>query len=173
MNQSLAAGAAAAATSLNNKENRKSSDAPENFILEDFFSGKTVAHAKFAAINGVVRKFRIDITGTWEENALKLHEKFEFDDGETDTKNWVFRKVADGKYIANREDMLKPVEATLRNRTLKYTYLIYLDSANQSNVVRFMDRITMVDDRTLKNTAVIFKFGIPVGLVTGIFRKQD
>ena len=102
MNQSLAAGAAAAATSLNNKEKRKSSDTPEDFILEDFFSGKTVAHAKFAAINGVVRNFRIDITGTWEENALKLHEQFEFDDGETDTKNWLFRKVADGKYIANR-----------------------------------------------------------------------
>ncbi len=158
---------------LSNSINIEPPDAPQEFVLEDFFSGRTIANAKFLAINGVVRKFRIDITGTWEDNSLRLHEQFEFDNGETDTKNWLFKKIADGKYIANREDMLKPVEATLRNRTLRYTYLIYLNSTDQSNVVRFRDWITMTDDRTLKNTAIVFKFGIPVGFVTGSFQKQD
>lgn len=173
MIQSLAAGFAAAATSLNKAAKRGNHRSQDEFILENFFSGKTVAHARFAAINGLTRKFRIDITGIYDGNTLRLHEEFLFDDGETDTKTWHFRKIADGKYMAHREDMLKPVEAILRNGTLRYTYLIYLDSANQSNVVRFRDRISMIDKRTLKNTAIIFKYGIPVGKVTATFQKQD
>ena len=109
----------------------------------------------------------------WENDILRLHEEFEFDDGEVDTKTWQFRKIADGKYLANREDLLQPVEAIIRDGTLRYTYLLYLDPATQKNLVRFRDRITMINKRTLKNTAIVLKFGIPVGLVTGVFEKQQ
>ncbi|MEM6462772.1 MAG: DUF3833 family protein [Pseudomonadota bacterium] len=171
MIQTITTGLTAVAASFNGAAN--ASESGGQFVLEDFFVGRTVAEAKFTAINGVKRHFRIDITGVWENDTLSLHEEFSFEDGETDTKIWYFEKKAKGRYIASRSDLLRPVEATIRNNTLRYTYSLYLDPENRKNVVLFRDRITVVDNRTLQNTAVVHKFGIPVGLVRGTFVKQD
>lgn len=173
MIQSLATGLTTAAAALKTKTTDKNPGMREPFVLEDFFTGHTTAQARFAAINGLKREFRIDITGEWENDTLALHESFEFDDGEKDEKTWLFRKLADGQYIANRADLLRPVDATIRNGTLRYSYSLYLDAAGKNNVVRFIDRITMADAQTLKNRAIVCKFGIPVGLVTGTFHKQS
>ena len=151
---------------------RKSTFPEKDFDLGEFFAGRTVAQAKFLAINGFNRSFRIDVTGFQNSGKITLHENFKFDDGEVDTKTWHFRKIAEGRYVANRDDLLQPVEATIRNGTLRYTYHLYLDPVQKKNVVRFKDRITMVNKHTLKNTAIVFKYGIPVGLVTGLFQKQ-
>lgn len=171
MIQTIATGistAAASLTTATHSEHRTQ----EQFVLEDFFAGHTIAHAEFAAINGLRRSFQIDITSVWESDTLSLHEKFAFEDGETDQKIWQFEKVADGKYVANREDLLRPVEATIHNGTLRYSYKLFLNPTQKKNVVRFRDRITIVDERTLINKALVFKYGIPVGKVSGIFLKQ-
>lgn len=172
MIRQISSGVAAAVTSLNFPTNRSEPIVPSEFALEDFFSGQVVAEARFVAINGVKRHFRIKVTGVFENDNLRLHEEFEFDDGETDTKTWHFRKISDGRYMASREDLHRPVEAIIRNETLRYSYVLYMDPHQRKNAVRFWDKITRIDHRTLKNTAVVFKFGIPVGLVTGTFRKQ-
>jgi hypothetical protein len=169
MIHAIATGVGTATASLNSASHRRTQ---EPFVLEDFFAGRTIAHAGFAAISGLRRDFQIDITGVWKSNTLSLHETFAFDDGETDHKTWQFEKVADGKYVANREDLLRPVHATIQTSTLRYSYSLFLNPAQKKNVVRFRDRITMVDERTLINKAIVFKYGIPVGRVTGIFLKQ-
>lgn len=144
----------------------------DRFTLEEFFAGHTTADAQFRAINGIHRKFRIDINGRWKDNSLFLHESFQFDDGEAYEKNWEFKKLSEGRYLANREDIVRPATATISGNTLRYNYLLYLDPANHADIVRFRDRITRLDNRTLRNTAVVFKFGIPVAMVTGVFWRE-
>lgn len=173
MIQTITTGISTAAASLNVATYLRHKDCHEQFVLEDFFVGRTVAQGRFAAINGVKRDFRIDITGVWESNTLSLQEKFVYSDGERDEKTWQFTKVADGDYVANREDLLRPVKATIQNSTLRYSYSLYLNPTQKKNLFRFRDRITMVDAQTLTNKAIVFKYGIPVGHVTGIFRKQS
>ncbi|MEM9104006.1 MAG: DUF3833 family protein [Pseudomonadota bacterium] len=172
MIQSITSSVTAFAASLNGAASPAGSSAQGHFVLEDFFEGHTFADATFSAINGVRRHFRIEINGVWSGGVLSLHEVFTFDDGETDQKTWHFEKVAKGKYIANREDLLQPVEAVIRDDTLRYTYSLYLDSDQKKNVVLFKDRITLLDDHTLKNRAVVHKFGLPVGMVKGTFTKH-
>jgi hypothetical protein len=38
-----------------------------DFALEDFFGGRSAAEGEFKAINGVDRKFRVALTGRWNE----------------------------------------------------------------------------------------------------------
>ena len=169
MIQTLSTGIRTVVGSIGPSEERQPS--PMSFILEEFFAGQAVAEARFIAINGVNRRFRIDINGKWAQDTLTLHEKFNFDDGETDEKTWRFTKTAENTYMAHREDVVRPVRAVISSNTLRYSYLLYLDPANSANVVRFRDKIQMVGERTLKNTAIVTKFGIPVALVTGTFTK--
>lgn len=173
MIQSITTSVTALAASLNGAAKPQGSYARGQFALEDFFEGHTVADAAFWAINGIRRNFHIEITGVWNNGVLSLHEDFRFEDGETDHKTWRFEKISESKYIANREDLLQPVEADIRDGSLRYTYSLYLDAEQKKNVVLFKDRITMVDEQTLKNTAVVHKFGLPVGLVRGTFKKQS
>ena len=169
MIQSRSTGIRPGVGSIGPSQDRRAS--PSSFVLEKFFTGQAVAEARFIAINGVNRRFRIDITGDWSQDTLTLHEEFSFDDGETDEKTWRFQKIAENTYMASREDVVRPVRALISNNTLRYSYLLHLDPANSANVVRFRDKIQMVGERTLKNTATVFKYGIPVALVTGTFTK--
>jgi hypothetical protein len=61
--------------------------------LEDFFKGKTYAYGSFGAINGTSRSFRVDLTGHVRGKVLTLREDFRYDDGERDTKTWVFTRT--------------------------------------------------------------------------------
>lgn len=139
--------------------------AAENFTLENFFTGRTVAYGKFTAINGVKRTFKVDLNGKWDGKTLKLVERFKYDDGVTDTKIWHFNKTAPGRYSGRRSDVLGETELRIRGNTARYGYKLFLDSQNRRNLVRFRDKMVLLENGTVRNTATVFKYGFPVGRV--------
>ena len=51
-------------------------------VLENFFSGKTVARGVFEDRFGNIKKyFKVDIVGTWNGKTLILEENFVYNDG--------------------------------------------------------------------------------------------
>ena len=143
----------------------------QTFTFEDYFQGKTVAYGKFSAINGVKRTFRVDLNGTWNGKTLKLVEKFVYDDGIRETKIWYFTKTAEGKYIGKRSDVKGIANVSIRGNTARYGYELYLDAKNRKNLVQFKDKRGLRRDGTVKNTATVSKFGIPVGKVVVNFAR--
>ena len=151
-----------------------SAHAAETFRFEDYFRGKTVAFGRFKAINGVDRRFRVDLVGTWNGKTLKLVEYFKYDDGERDTKTWYFTKTGEGRYTGTRDDVKGDTKVRVRGNTARYSYRLYLDAENRSNLVRFRDKMVLRDDGTVRNTATVFKSILPVGRVEVIFvRPKD
>ena len=144
------------------------------FTFEDYFKGRTVAYGKFSAINGVKRTFRVDLNGTWNGKTLKLVEKFKYDDGERDTKIWYFTKTGPGRYIGKRSDVLGTAKVRIRGNTARYGYRLYLDAKNKTNLVGFRDRMVLLKDGTVRNTATVFKTIFPVGrVVVNFARARD
>lgn len=139
--------------------------AAENFTLENYFVGRTVAYGKFTAINGVKRTFKVDLNGSWDGTTLKLVERFKYDDGVGDTKIWYFTKTASGRYSGRRSDVPGETEMRIRGNTARYGYKLFLDANNRENLVRFRDKMVLLDDGTVRNTATVFKYGFPVGRV--------
>lgn len=133
--------------------------------LEDFFKGKTYAYGSFGAINGTSRSFRVDLTGNVRGKVLTLREDFRYDDGERDTKTWVFTRTGPNTYSGTREDVLGETTVRLSGNTARFTYRVDLNPGGKPNIVRFHDKLVLKDDGTLRNTALVTKFLLPVARV--------
>lgn len=144
-------------------------------VLEDFFRGKTFGKGVFeSSIAGVYRPFTVTLTGSWDPKTftLRLREDFVYEDGERDSKTWFFQKVADGRYIGQRADVLGPANVrTAADGSLQFSYIARLETDNGPLLFRFDDTLQQVDRRTVRNTARVMKAGIPVGKVDLTFRK--
>jgi len=144
------------------------------FAFEDYFRGNTVAFGKFSAINGVKRTFRVNLHGTWNGKTLKLVEKFRYDDGVRETKIWYFTKTGPGQYSGTRSDVPGEAKVRIRGNVARYGYKLYLDAENRKNLVRFKDKMVLKDNGIVRNTATVFKYGLPVGrVVVNFARARD
>ncbi|WP_425088053.1 DUF3833 family protein [Stappia sp.] len=148
--------------------------ASKPLVLEDYFRGRAVGTGVFeSGIAGVRREFRVVTHGTWNPKTftLRLREDFQYDDGERDTKVWFFQKVADNRYIGTRSDVLNPVTITTGGPQIKFNYAAEVETKDGPVAVRFFDTLTLVDRRTLRNTADVMKYGLVIGTVDLTFKK--
>lgn len=133
--------------------------------LEDFFKGKTYAYGSFGAITGLSRSFRVDLTGKVRGKVLTLREDFRYDDGERDTKTWIFTRTGPNTYSGTREDVIGQTMVRLSGNTARFTYRVDLNPGGDPNIVRFHDKLVLRDDGTLRNTALVTKFALPIARV--------
>jgi hypothetical protein len=141
--------------------------------LEDFFRGKTYAYGTFGAINGLHRSFRVDLTGTVRGNVLTLHEDFRYDDGERDTKTWIFTRTGPNTYTGTREDVLGETTVRISGNTARFNYRVDLNNNDgKPDIVRFYDKLVLKDDGTLRNTALVTKLVFPVARVKVNFARS-
>ncbi|MGF0537747.1 DUF3833 family protein [Agrobacterium sp. ES01] len=143
----------------------------KDFTLEGYFTGKTSATGHFSAINGIKRDFTVDLTGRWNGKILTLREDFLYSDGERDRKTWRFTKTGPSTYSGTREDVSGKVKVRIEGNTARFTYLVFLDSENRKNQVRFWDKMVLGKNGKMLNTALVTKFGFPVAKTTVKFQK--
>lgn len=146
--------------------------AAADFRLEEYFAGRTYADGRFSAITGLRRDFKVVLNGRWNGRTLTLVEDFVYADGERDRKTWRFTKTGPNTYKGTREDVVGETLVTVTGDTARFTYLVYLDSENRKNLVRFHDTMTLRDDGTVQNKALVTKFGLPVGSTRVDFRRD-
>lgn len=140
--------------------------------LEEFFKGTTHAYGKFTAINGTKREFRVLLDGKWDGKTLVLREDFFYSDGEKDVKTWRFTKTSPTTYSGTREDVKGTTTVRVKGNTAKFSYTVDLDNGPETNFVKFRDTLTLKEDGTLRNTAWVSKFGIPVARVAVNFARS-
>lgn len=140
--------------------------------LEEFFKGTTHAYGKFSAINGKKREFRVLLNGKWNGKTLVLREDFFYTDGERDVKTWRFTKTSANTYSGTREDVQGTTTVKVKGNTAKFSYTVDLDNGPKTNFVKFRDILTLKEDGTLRNTARVSKFGIPVAKVAVNFARS-
>ena len=62
----------------------------------------------------------------------------------------------------------------IRGNTARYGYKLYLDAKNRDNLVRLRDKMVLLPDGTVRNTATVFKSILPVGrVVVNFARAKD
>ena len=138
-----------------------------------FFTGKTVADGKFAAINGVKMDFKVKLTGHWDGRRLMLVEDFTYSDGVKNRKTWRMTKTGEGRYTGTREDVVGTATVKVSGQTARFSYLVDIDEGPGQNIVRFYDTLKFAaDNRTMKNTALVTKYGLPVARVRVDFQRK-
>ena len=147
------------------------------FDLFNFFKGKSIAYGIFEDRFGKLRRqFRVNITGTINNNTLILDEKFLYDDGEKSSRIWKIKKISDQssvKYRGSAEDIEGFAEGESVGNALNWSYNIYLNIKGTNLKVKFNDWIYQQDKNIAINRAYVSKFGIDIGSVTLVFLRGE
>ncbi len=146
----------------------------EPFVMEKFFAGKTEARGVFESkIAGVYRTFSVTTYGKLKGNVFTLVEDFKYDDGEKGRKTWIFTKIAEGRYEGTREDVVGKADIYQEGDSIKLKYMIDVPSKDGSTQrVSFDDTITGTSNKTAVNTALVYKYFLPVAGVRVDFVKK-
>ena len=149
-----------------------SSNKPE-LNLFSYFLGQTKGYGIVQDRKGnLTRQFVVDINGSIEpDGSLKLHEKFDWSDGEKSTRTWIITKNGKHLYTGNAEDVARPADGTAYGNVLNWQYVLNLKVGDTSWKIKFDDWMFLVTDKVLINRAKMSKFGLTVGEVTIVFQK--
>jgi hypothetical protein len=142
--------------------------------LQEYFDGNITAWGQFQDRSGmVIKRFRVDMTGTWVGNEGTLDERFTYDDGSTQQRIWKIKKHDNGRYTGRADDVIGEAQGTAAGPALQWSYTLALPVDGKIYNVRFNDWMYLHDKHTMMNRAVMSKFGVKLGEITLTFRKED
>ncbi|MFC0168539.1 DUF3833 domain-containing protein [Pseudoduganella danionis] len=142
--------------------------------LPSYFLGTTHAWGMFQRRGGtVVKRFKVEITGTGDAQQLTLDERFRYDDGTTQRRVWHLTRGADGRWLGRADDVEGEAQGEVAGNALHWQYTLLLPIDGSTYAMRFDDWMFLIDDCTMINRASMAKFGIELGQVTLMFRKAN
>ena len=81
-------------------------------------------------------------------------------------------KTGEGRYTGTREDVVGTATVKVSGLTARFSYNVDIDEGPGQNIVRFYDTLKFAtDNKTMKNTALVTKYGLPVARVRVDFRR--
>ena len=144
--------------------------------LFSFFEGETIAYGIFEdRFGNLKRQFRVNISGTVDNQLLTLDEKFLYDDGEQAIRIWKIKKIIDNNkktsYEGQAEDVEGKANGSAVGNTLNWSYDIFLNIKGSNIKVHFNDWIYKQSEDLAINRAYVSKFGVNIGSVTLVFLR--
>jgi hypothetical protein len=140
--------------------------------LKTYFNGPLTAHGIFTDRSGkVVRRFKVDMTGTWVGNAGTLDERFTYSDGKTERRVWRLVDQGQGRYSGRADDVVGEAVGVAAGNALNWRYTLKLPVDDKVYEVQFDDWMYLMDERVMLNKAAMSKFGVHLGEVTLSFYK--
>ena len=159
---------------------KNSSMKPEDFknkeprlIIEDYLSGNVKAWGVLQNRSGkVTRQFSADLNGKWDGKQLILDEKFNWSDGEVQTRQWKIIKIDDHNYEGTAGDVVGTAKGFSYGPAFKFEYVLLVPVKGKEIKITFDDWIFKQDDKVAINRAILSKFGFKVGELTVFFKKN-
>ena len=153
---------------------------PEDFknkeprlIIEEYLSGNVKAWGVLQNRSGkVTRQFSADLEGTWDGKQLILKEKFNWDDGEIQNREWTINKIDDNHYDGTAGDVVGKAKGYSYGPAFKFEYVLLVPVKGKEMKITFDDWIFKQDDRVAINRATMTKFGFKVAELTVVFVKD-
>ncbi len=140
--------------------------------LKQYLNGKLRAHGMFSDRSGrVLRRFVVEMTGTWQGENGVLDEDFLYDDGERQKRVWRLTHLGQGRYRGRADDVVGDALGAQAGAAFQWQYTLRLPYDGRVIDVQFDDWMFLVDDRVMLNRATMSKFGIRLGEVQLAFTK--
>jgi hypothetical protein len=145
--------------------------------LEEFFDGELVAHGQFQDILGTVRRsFVVEITGDWDGTTLRLNERFVYEDGSTEVRDWTLTKTGDDSWTGTAPGVVGQAVGVEQDNRFNWRYTIDLpvpaaDGTAETVRVTFDDWMWLLAEDRLFNRAYMQRYGVDIGDVSISFEK--
>lgn len=137
-----------------------------------YFEGPTVSWGVFEDAGRPTRRFKGDLVGHREGNALVLMQRIRFDDGSTRQRRWRMWRAGPHEFHATAPGVIGVARGEAYGNAFRWDYVLQVDADNRLTRVRMQHWMYLAGDgRTLVNRVVIRKFGIRVAEVTEYFQR--
>lgn len=141
--------------------------------IEEYFAGKTRGWGIVQDRSGeVIRRFVVDMHGTFEGDEFVLREDFRYDDGEIDHREWRVRVTGKHTYEGRAGDVNGVAHGEAYGNALNWHYSLNVKAGERTWALNFNDWMYLHEDGVLINRATFSRFGIRLGEVTITFRKD-
>ena len=148
-------------------------DQKPRLIIEDFLSGNVKAWGILQNRSGkVTRQFSANLDGKWDGKQLILDEKFNWSDGEVQTRQWKINKIDEHNYEGTAGDVVGIARGFSYGPAFKFEYVLLVPIKGKEIKITFDDWIFKQDERVAINRATMTKFGIKVAELTVMFVKD-
>ena len=153
---------------------------PEDFknqkprlIIEEYLSGNVKAWGILQNRSGkVTRQFSADLDGKWDGKQLILDEKFVWNDGEIQNRQWTINKIDEHNYEGTAGDVVGTAKGFSYGPAFKFEYVLLVPVKGREMKITFDDWIFKQNDRVAINRATMTKFGFKVAELTVVFVKD-
>ena len=148
-------------------------DQKPRLIIEEYLSGNVKAWGILQNRSGkVTRQFSADLNGKWDGKQLILDEKFFWNDGEVQTRQWKIDKIDEHNYEGIAGDVVGTAKGYSYGPAFKFEYVLLVPVKGREMKITFDDWIFMQNEKVAINRAKMTKFGIRVADLTVIFLKN-
>ena len=148
-------------------------DQKPRLIIEEYLSGNVKAWGILQNRSGkVIRQFSADLNGKWDGKQLVLDEKFIWNDGEIQTRQWKIDKIDEHNYEGTAGDVVGKAKGYSYGPAFKFEYVLLVPVKGKEMKITFDDWIFMQDEKIAINRATLTKFRFKVGELTVFFKKN-
>lgn len=141
--------------------------------IKAYFSGPIKAWGIVQDWRGrVVRRFDVEMVGSWQGDVGTLKEIFHYYDGEVQHRTWTIKKNADNSYDGTAGDILGVAKGSLEGSAVNWHYSMDLPVDGRTYRLKFDDWMWQMKGGVLINRSYIKKFGITVAELTIFMQKQ-
>jgi hypothetical protein len=142
--------------------------------LRSYFNGVLDAYGIFTERSGlVVKRFTVVMQCSWTGDQGVLDEVFTYSDSSTQRRVWRVKKLADGQYTGQADDVVGTALGTSRGNALNWRYTLALPVDGRVYEVEFDDWMYLMTPRVMLNKARMSKFGVYLGEVTLSFTRRS
>ncbi|AGH98705.1 DUF3833 domain-containing protein [Micavibrio aeruginosavorus] len=141
--------------------------------IREYFNGPVKAWGIVQDWRGrVVRRFDVDMVGTWDGDVGTLIENFNYYDGKTQQRVWTITKQPDGSYTGTASDIIDKASGVAEGSAVRWNYVMDLPVGDKVYRIRFDDWMWVMNDGVLINRSYLKKFGVTVSELTIFMQKQ-
>ena len=148
-------------------------DQKPRLIIEDYLSGNVKAWGILQDRSGKVkRQFSANLNGKWDGKQLILDEKFNWSDGEIQTRQWKIIKIDEHNYEGTAGDVVGKAKGYSYGPAFKFEYVLLVPVKGKEIKITFDDWIFKQNEKVAINRATMTKFGFKVAELTVMFVKD-
>ncbi|MGC3937732.1 DUF3833 domain-containing protein [Roseobacter sp. EG26] len=149
-------------------------DAGPEFDLREHLNGPILCEGViYGPLGRVSSRFVAEFHASWSGNAGSMKERFTYDDGSTQDREWHLTMEDNGAIRATADDVVGNGIGCQTGPTVQLKYKIRLPEASGGHVLNTVDWMYLTPNGTIMNRSQFRKFGIKVAELVATMRPKE
>ena len=145
-----------------------------DFNMREHLNGPIICEGMIYGPTGrVTSRFVADMDVTWDGNVGVMKERFTYDSGETQDREWTLTLGNDGSIRATAPDVIGEGVGQQSGPTVQLKYRIKLPEENGGHVLDTVDWMYLAPNGTIVNRSQFRKYGIKVAELVATMRPAN